>query len=287
MSDLAKKIMITIEEEHVTPVPAWRFTAKNFIFWLTWVTSILIGAAAVAALLFTLSNAGWKYYAATHNTFLTFFVESIPYLWLIATVLFTILSFQNFRHTRKGYTFRATSVIFLSLTLSIACGALLYQFGLGYTVDTYVSSAIPFHDSVEGHQKVLWQNPEKGLVAGTVEEIDNEGAWFTLNSFDGDTWTIYTSELRERDLVSLAEFSDIRILGVVEGDVSSHEMTGCIVIPWLIHGKAGQSEFTIEHPAPPIPVPCKKDECEINFEELRSTKCKDVRPYTKLINLNY
>jgi len=280
-SELASKVMHRIEEEHIEPVPGWRFTVPNVILWFAWVVSIIVGSISVAAGIFVVANAGWDYYSTTHDTFLVFFVESLPYFWLIVMTLFILLAYENIRHTKRGYRFHITSILILSIGVSLAGGSILYFSGVGHVFDQHVAATLPFRTPVIEYQKKLWENPDRGLLAGEINMISEDAQWFTMNTFGGERWKIYTEELYEEDFNIIAEYPEIRVLGVQDETLESNELYACIIFPWQVVSPAKTFDSRLPHPVR-LNINCQHKDCEINSEDKRNTRCKDVRPFEPL-----
>lgn len=282
MSDLANKILQRIDEEQIKPVPGWKFSAKNGLFWTSWIVSVLVGSVAVSAGIFVMANAGWQYYEATHENLVTFFVESLPYLWILVLGGFIFFGYENFRHTKRGYQFRFVSILILSIGTSMAAGSVLYFVGVGQIFDQHVAAGIPFHQPVVEYQQELWERPEKGLLAGEVKNISEDYNWFTLSTFKGEEWTVYTSELSEPDFNTLSEFSQVRVIGLIDSDNTSNELVACIIFPWEVYGAPPSGDSSRRDYPTHYTIGCTTPDCEIKPIEERNTKCKDVRPYSKL-----
>jgi hypothetical protein len=279
---LADVIVGRIEGEKIAPTPKWRFLAMNQIFWGLWAASIFIGAAAVAAAIFVMVNAGWEYYEMTHSTFLTFFVEAIPILWILFLLLFVIAAYENARHTKYGYRYSITLILSLSIIGSGIGGGVLYATGLGELFDDTIGDSIPFHRPIVEHQKKLWYEPAEGRLAGEVEEFNPEFTTFTLTTFEGGQWTINTIDLQENDRTTLSTFTQIRIIGFEEEENEEADFHACFIFPWSFHGRPGHDPLragSIEFPLFEIMEgKCEgPDElCERNEDDPRSTRCKDI-----------
>lgn len=274
---LAESVFERIEKEDKKPLPKWHFVLKNQTFWGLWVLSVLIGAAAVAGTIFGVSNAGWRYRLVTHETSFQFFIESLPIIWIISLVIFIIIGYQNFKHTKKGYKYSLTGIVIISIITSAVGGAALYAFGLGKIVDENIGQRIPFHKSAAFYQQELWVNPEEGFLAGTVIEVDTENDRMLLETFDGEEWVIRTIDLRTPDIAALSEFGEVRVVGL---PATTTEFHACFVLPWEIAGKGPKffGENAKEKPAPPFGM-SPKNFSERNFDGERSNECKGVRPY--------
>lgn len=268
---LAHKIMERIDDENITPVPRWRFSARNGIFWTLWVLSVLVGAVAVSAAIFSLANSGFKYYVATHSGFVSFIFDTIPYLWILLLTLFIIVALENLKHTKRGYKIPLTLLLLVSILASLFFGFLIYLLGFAPVIDKTAGS-LPFHEPVMEHQMKIWTNPEFGLLAGEITSVDPELTSFTLTTFEGEQWEILTDELRLQNKEILSLESEIRIVGVQDGE-NADTFFACFIFPWTIAGMPGPPH----HEGNPR-IDCEQG-CEIFPDPPRSTKCKDVRPY--------
>lgn len=282
LESLADKVLERIEEERITPASRSRFVAWNLLFWGLWALSVVIGALAVAASIFVIMNAGWRYYAATHENTLTFFVESIPYLWILALLLFVFVAYKNIRHTKTGYRYSLFIVLVASFFGSLALGAGLYHVGVGEVIDDDFGRRIPGHRPVLVQQERAWSSPERGLLVGEVEEIDTEAGTFELETLDGTYWLVSSEDLLRRDYQALEEEERIRVVGLPaeEGEV----FHACFVLPWDVKGMRPDTRM---HPVARerLARHLCEEECERNLPEERSTECRDLRPYETLKSL--
>ncbi len=276
-SNLASSVLSRINDEKKEPLPRWRFVLKNQTFWILWVLSVLIGAVSVAAIIFVVLNSGWKYRIIMHDSFLGFFFQTFPVLWIVSLIFFIFLGYENFKYTKKGYRYSFASIVLASIGASLLGGVILYQFGLGNVIDQDFGKHIPFHTPILMHQKEAWTNPEDGFLVGNVLEINIENNNMILETFKGDLWRVDMGDLRESDLRVLESFSEIRIVGLPS---EAEEFHACFIFPWKIFGRGYDSKPGQIKPALDF---IKGGERNI-FEE-RSNDCKDVRPYKILQTL--
>lgn len=266
---LAGTVLARIEREKVVPRPRLTFLLRDSVVWGLWGLSVAVGAAAVAAALFAFANAGFSYHAATHDSLFEFLVDVLPWVWLLALAAFVALSYYNFRHTRRGYRHSLLAVLGGSVAASVLLGGVLYATGLGETFEERLGRHLPFGQPVFMRQQAFWNNPERGLLAGEVVRVDVAQGEFTLAVFNDGEWVVRTEDLHEPDLKALASFPRVRVAGVLVEEKVFH---GCMVFPWREDEESG-----IVRPTPPPP--------ERTIADVRSTLCKDVRPYRALIKL--
>lgn len=288
----AAKVLDRIEEEKVIPRARWHFLLRNVVLWSLWIASVVVGAMAVAAAIFFVMNFQWRLYMATHESLSSFVVASLPYAWIVTLILFTLLAYENIRHTKRGYRYPLWVIVALNITGSALGGVVLYAVGGGQFVDETIGGRIPMHRPFFAMEKERWMQPERGLLAGAVEGVHDEQGTLTLRAFDATEWTIETASLHDIDWKVINDFSEVRIVGVPVATTTSdgsHErlLHACFVLPWEVHGRMG--------PVPPPPVGfgerprggMKRMIAERNEGEERSNECKDVRLYETLQALRH
>lgn len=227
----------------------------------------MIGAAAVAGTLFVFFHNDWQYYNAVYDGFFDFIFDTLPYLWLLTLAVFMLLAYQNIRHTKYGYRYPFGAIITLSALSSVILGVCLYSIGLGSTIDNDFGNYIPLHTSLTESQQARWNQPEKGLIAGTVTYIEPNFNSFEITGFDGHKWRLGGESLVHLDHLILQENSEVRIVGIAETEGFDPDLFHpCLVLPWM--------------------KPIGKYENERNIIEERNNICKGVRPYELLKELH-
>jgi hypothetical protein len=241
---LADKVLEQIQEQQVAPRPRWVFLLKNLAFWGLWILSLLIGAAAMAATLFVVTNAGWEFRDVTHPAFTTFLLENIPMLWIVALCLMLILGIENLRQTKIGYRYPMLLLFILNLLGSAVLGYGLFQLGAGQFVDEELGERIPFHRPILMIQEHAWNQPEQGLLSGAVTDVDANVDQFTIRTFDGNVWTVSGADMSSRSREVLLHAPFVRVIGIPQDfDATATIFHGCFIFPWEVNG--GQ------FPAPP------------------------------------
>jgi hypothetical protein len=269
-TSLADKVLERIEHEGVTPRPRWHFIFSNGMLWALWGVSVLVGAVAVAASIFSFSRAGWQFYAATHNTRLEFIVESLPYVWMGLLVFVTIVAYENIRHTRRGYRYRLMFIMGGSILLSLLFGAVLFKVGVGQRAEMGLGSNLPALSSLVRNEE-RWVQPQKGILAGEAVTIGSSSS-FTLRDFRGGEWEIDTTDLTELDLQVLERTDRLRVIGTSTAEGVFH---ACIVFPWELD--IGNTERPLKR--------LREEWHERNAAMARTNECEGIRPYELLKGL--
>lgn len=286
-NDLAQKVLERIEEERLAPRPRWQFFIKNQLFWLLLGVSVFLSAAAAGAMLFAFANAGWEFRDVTHDGVTAYFLETIPFVWIVVLVGILFLAYENIRHTKTGYRYPASAVLAFILLGTVVGGMALYVTGVGGRVEEEIGLHLPLHRPMLMKQRVFWTNPSRGLLAGRVISFEPDFRLFRLRTFDGKEWTINGEALssRSRDTVSRERL--VRVVGIPVDPASADGATfrSCFVLQWETIG-------FMHRPAPdpfavPLPPPSDGERDERNPFEPRSTECKGVRPYRTIKALQY
>lgn len=258
--NIAEGVLEKISEEHLKPKPKWEFILQNTYFWILGITTIILGALSISALLFVFKNIKWEFYEATHNNLFTFMIEFLPYMWIVTFLLLLYFTHCLIRKTKHGYKYHLYIVAGGILSISIILGMIFATFGFGKVIDKNFGNKIPFHHDIEMKNNLLWNNPEKGLLIGNISIFDDEIA---LISPEGKVWNLITDHLNENDLEILNSEEKIRIIGLIKEN--SFYVCGVLPSNGMVSEKIG--EEIIER---------KK------FLE-RNKECEGLRPYRKLL----
>lgn len=265
-NSLSDKILERIEKEKIEPLSRLRLRLQNDGFWILWLLSILIGAAAVAGTLFVFLHSDWMFYDAIYDSLFDFIFDTLPFVWILTLLVFLLLAHQNIRHTKYGYRYPFRAIIALSGLSSVIIGVCLYVIGLGHFIDHSIGSYIPLHISAVEIHETRWNNPEKGLIAGTVTFLAPDFTVIELTSFDGHKWRMGGESLINIDHRILEENTKIRVVGIAETNGLDPDLFHpCLILPWM--------------------KSIGKYENERNVIEERNNICKGVRPYELLKEL--
>jgi hypothetical protein len=191
---IASSVLSRIEAEHVVPIPRSRFVVKESAVWAMGVFAIVMGSLGVASLIFTARFSEWEYYEATHDTILTFAMDIAPYAWLISLLIFTVLAYEAIRHTKRGYRYPVPALTLAVIGASMIGGVAVSATGGGRFAD-HLAEYVPPYRSLEERKLVVWNKPDRGLIAGIVTDISEDGASFTLRSPSNELHTIHTDTM--------------------------------------------------------------------------------------------
>jgi len=279
IDNLKESILARIDRGKVEQVPRWVFVFKNASFWSLWIMGIVVGAAAVAAIIFSAEHGGWEFYEATHKNIFTFLVEMLPYLWMVILVGTVLLGYYNLRHTKSGYRYSLRTLVFVSVAGSLFFGMVLFISGAGAFIELTIGNHIPFNRSVVMVQRDMWRVPEEGRLVGIVMgNVEDDEVLF--EDIAGTSWILRTTQASERDLELLERNTEVRLLGyrATSTESGEHVFFVCIVLPGpAVKGKGFEDIFVQRGEFTERIARLARD--EINEEGLRSNECESVRPH--------
>ncbi len=228
--DLTSQILQKIESESVTPRAKWVYSTQEYLLWLLWFVTVLLGAISVAVTSFVFSHQRFALYELTHDNFVTFAVDVLPLLWLLLFGVMVVFAVFNMRHTRRGYRYPLWQILGSSVVLSLALGALLHLAGAGFSLDKKMGALARGYASQEKLELKWWQDPRSGRLVGSAMYVREGGATdIRFIDFEGVAWQLELDELHEEEVRLLTEGKQVRIFGVSDGGV----FHACGAMPWV------------------------------------------------------
>lgn len=215
MQDLSDKIIDEIKSRNITPKPKWQFVGRDLLFWGAFVVSVGIGAVAFSAMLDRISAIDWDIYPQLGRNPVNHVFLSLPYLWAVVVVLFSLLAIHNFRHTKEGYRYRPVAVVTTSIVISLVGGTALFLTGFGGQIDERIAQRPPLGPMMPGHPANVWQHPESGLLAGEILIVENDEI-LNLRDLIGETWRVAYAGARFH--IPLLPGGRIKIIGKQTGE---------------------------------------------------------------------
>ncbi len=247
--DLKHSIIEKIDAENVCPRGRWFFLCKETSVWFFWGLSVVAGALAVAVSIFVISHKQYALYEATHETFLTFIMGALPYIWIILFLMTAILAVANVRCAKRGYRFEVWKIIVSSLVASLAAGAVLQLFGFGYAIDHKLGEEMRMYMSQEKQETRLWQTPTDGrLVGRQVYSTLTPTSTVIFEDSEGARWNLNVSDLKPLDLNLLETGKTVRIVGT-SSNLSVKQFHACGAFPWMLDRSMKMKELSAERQA--------------------------------------
>lgn len=213
----AKKILQNIRDRKIKPRSRWIFLLKNYLIWLIFGVAIFVGAIATSVIIFSLTNNDWDLYKILDKSLISYVVMSFPYIWVIILIIFSLLSFLNYKYTKTGYRIEPIKIISMNVFLSVFLGSILFVGGFGEFIDYKLSKDIPYYEKMMAQRQLIWDNPENGLLAGEIINIASEKDFY-IRSLSGKKWHIIGNSILWKRHASNNEGTKIKIIGRILGN---------------------------------------------------------------------
>ena len=190
MLDLNKKILNTIETNHITPKPRWQFVLKNNTLWILVGIATLIGSFAFAVILFILTDNDWDIFRFLDKSIFETILIAAPYIWIAVLILTLGITEISVIYTKSGYKYTKRFIACVSIGISILFGTGLYIAGFGNILHEKLIDQIPWYENLVYTKQNEWYYPEKGLLSGTITTLGDNT--FTIQAPDKSIWVITT-----------------------------------------------------------------------------------------------
>jgi len=217
-------LIAAIKEKKLAPKPRWNFLAKETAVWVGVAGAAAVGSMATATAIFMIADTDWDIFERLGLSWTGHVLLSLPYVWLAVIAVSIAAAFLNFRHTRRGYRFGLAAVIAVGAGATVLLGAVLFSVGLDSEVHEYFNEKIPLYNWLVVDKRDIWDQPERGLLAGEVREIFGE-ADFELRDLSGQDWTI----LEEPAGRPVRVGETVKLIGTMGED---NAFTAQIIRPW-------------------------------------------------------
>ncbi len=246
ITPVASSVLERIQAENLAPRPRYTFVVRECALWLLWGLTVLLGAAALAVMLYVGMNATYALYEVTHRNFVTFVFTVLPYVWLVLLALMAYFSVYELRHTKRGYKYSALQLVGSSFCLSLVGGMLFHSAGFGYFLDQTLGKQIAHYMSMEKMELKMWQMPASGRLVGMVvprPEVMSRDAVLQFEDKDGMNWKLSSTELTPYEMELLSTKSRVRLLGTSTAPEVFHI---CAVFPWMFEKAMGRADMERE-----------------------------------------
>lgn len=216
-------ILDEIEKRKVVPIPRWHFLMRRAVFWILAVISVITGSISMATAMYVFLDHDFVVDHARITRFLAQqpmvddVIDSIPYLWLTALLLFTLVAFYGVRHTRKGYRYPTLRVIGGSLLTSLAISGFLNLFDVGQIIHRYLIENVRGYDHLVYANEQRWTQARKGWLGGKVIGQDDQRHLLVVMDYKKRVWTVDIDSTEVNPGTRILPGKYLKITGVKTG----------------------------------------------------------------------
>jgi len=230
MSIISDQVLNKIKKEKLAPKPKWQFQLRDGGKWLGFGLLISLAVAAVGLLMFFWSDGPWLHGGSFGFSLL---FGRMPLILIFLVALGGLFALFDFKNIGRGYRYSLKVAGPILIISAIFAGWLLYYSGLSQGLDSAISKA-PFYQDRQMYMMQIWQNSDKGLIAGEITDvIDSKN--FYLRDLNGKQWKVDASDTLWRHNLTLEIGLEIKLIGAV-GD---NNFRADEIRPWLGAGGCG------------------------------------------------
>ena len=211
--DFSQSVLEQIREERIRPKSRWHYVLKDYVVWLAFALSIVLGSVAFSIILHFWEINDWDAYYRVNDNFLAFVLLTLPYFWLAGFALCLWVAYRYLKSTREGYRYEFARVLMLTLLLSVVFGAALYSWGVGRQVENEFANRAPFYRDLRNRQEFVWFNPAQGVLVGRIIAVDEASEIFELDDPRRTVWTVDISRAYVMEGFEIREGFMVKVFG--------------------------------------------------------------------------
>lgn len=211
----SKKIIETIKEQEIKPIPRWRFTAGNALIWLAFVLSVILGAISFSIILFAIQQTDFNILSHLAHSRLEMFLGLLPFIWIIFLLFFLVFAIFSIKYSRKGYKFTTSRLVGISTAISILLGTMFFISGGAQQLENIFATNVLSYESIQDRKVKIWSNPQEGYLSGIIQRADEES--IQLIDFQNKAWKIIYKDAFVAPILLLEEGEKIKIVGTTTG----------------------------------------------------------------------
>ncbi|MEI6757063.1 MAG: hypothetical protein WCK85_04345 [Chlorobium sp.] len=224
--DRSGSILEEIEKRKAVPIPRWRFLLKQAGFWLLAAISVVTGSISMATAIYVfidndfIEDHDYIHLFFSERPFIADIFAAIPYLWVAALLLFTLVAFFGFRHTRKGYRYATTKVIAASLLASLVFSLCLNTIDVGGYIHRHLIENVHAYNNLINSNEHRWTHSEKGFLGGRVMQNDKQKHLLVVRDFSRVLWSVDISAAEVKPGTNIVPGKYLKMTGIKTGNRS-------------------------------------------------------------------
>lgn len=233
MKNLIADTIEKIRKEKIQPKARWKFLAKKYSVWISFLAVALAGAAALSVAYFLITQLDWDVFPTAQRRSFLYSFSLLPYFWIVPLVILAIVAYLSLRKTENGYRYAFPKVALAVLGSLFIFGFMMTAIGFGGKINCAAERGFPGYGRLVATKESQWSQPEKGLLAGTINAVAENS--IDLKDFAGNDWQVaYAENTDVRPSVKLEAGETIKTIGQEEGD---RKFKATEIRPWQGQGQ--------------------------------------------------
>lgn len=225
---LQQQILAKIKSKNVRPKTRGYFVMRDTLIWSFVLIFIAILGLSFGMIIYTITSTDINVLDRLGFTTFEKINSSIPYFWILATVIVALGSYIGFRKTRRGYRLDISKISIVIALLAIGSGILVYTLQITQYIDTVASENIPIYNTLAPMNGSIWFNPDEGLLSGTIRARESESV-FTIRDKDFIIWTIDSTDI---DIYTDPRFQSGERIKIIGERTGPDTFKAIEVLPW-------------------------------------------------------
>ncbi len=226
----SQELLKKIQDKKIKQNSLWKFVFKNFIFWMLFSFSVIIGGLSFSIIIFYLNQTEVDLFLDINNLKIEFLFKILPFFWIIFFILFLVTSVYGIRHTKTGYRYSSFLVFGSSIILSILFAFFFFFLGSAKQIEEIFSENIVIYNSFKEKKIAIWSKPKDGFLSGKV--LSKETERLILEDFNGKKWEIDYKNVLSRGRLVLEQNKQIKLIGKIKNE---NIFVAEKIRPWIGH----------------------------------------------------
>lgn len=218
LNNLENKIIKKIEKEKLKPLSRSFFVFKKIIFWFLTSSFLLLAGLSLSIMFLIIKHGDWDIYHFLESNQTTFLLKAFPYFWLLGVLIFLILTIVKTKKADGTYSYPFIYQGGAGFFIIFILATCFYLSGISQKTETYLSSNKLYRKA--NYMRSSWENPEKGLLAGTLKINKQE---LFLEDFSAITWSLILPKDNFVGKEFLIDGEKIKIIGEIKNESEKNE----------------------------------------------------------------
>ena len=208
LNNIEDRIIEKIKAEKIKPLSLLFFSLKKALSWFLVFIVLLFSSLSFSVLLLIIRYGDWDIYRLLGSNPFSFFLLAFPYFWLIFFVFLFVFAFKRTKKIEGIYRYSLLYYGLLAI-IFVVIFSLFFSFsGLNRKLETYLADNSLVYRQLN-YLRSVWDNPEKGLIAGTLSFKNNN---YYLKDLNEKEWELSLSANFLGDNL-LKEGAKVKVLG--------------------------------------------------------------------------
>jgi len=218
----SKKLLEKIKSRKIMQKSRLRFVAKNIIFWIIFIFSVIIGGLSFSIILFVITQQQQELSILLRTNYFNvdLFLNFLPFFWIISCIVFLIVSIFGMRHTKTGYRYSRFLIFGASILFSILLGIFLFFAKGAEKIEEVADENMPSYIFIGADKRKMkfWLEPKHGYLGGKIVDIVSKENYLIIENFEEKGWRIDIREINKKQKKSFKKGMHIKIIGKIKED---------------------------------------------------------------------